>query len=380
MINTFNILSKIPSDVISLVELFYNNNFKIYLVGGSLRDYYLGKIPSDFDFATSALPDEIIELLSEYKIFDIGKKYGTIGVRFHSIVCEITTFRSEAIYLDCRHPSNVVFQSDIVRDLERRDFSINAMAYDLKSNILIDLFNGIRDIKSKQICCVGDADMRFKEDALRILRAFSFSSRLGFNLKEQTLQAAIKHKNLLKHIADERINIEIDKILQGKNVQNVLKLLKQYEILNIKFIPKKVTKIPQDIRTFSSFLIFEDFISKKDMNIVQDIFIRLKLHKKISQRMEFFASLSSKFSIKHIMIAIYIKQSISKKYRLLKKGIYIRGLKQKLNINGFDILSLGFNKYEIKSIKEILLVKIYSKQLPNNKRILQKYIKLHLVK
>lgn len=380
MINTFNILSKIPSDVISLVELFYNNNFKIYLVGGSLRDYYLGKIPSDFDFATSALPDEIIELLSEYKIFDIGKKYGTIGVRFHSIICEITTFRSEAIYLDCRHPSNVVFQSDIVRDLERRDFSINAMAYDLKSNILIDLFNGIRDIKSKQICCVGDADMRFKEDALRILRAFSFSSRLGFNLKEQTLQAAIKYKNLLKHIADERINIEIDKILQGKNVQNVLKLLKQYEILNIKFIPKKVTKIPQDIRTFSSFLIFEDFISKKDMNIVQDIFIRLKLHKKISQRMEFFASLSSKFSIKHIMIAIYIKQSISKKYRLLKKGIYIRGLKQKLNINGFDILSLGFNKYEIKSIKEILLVKIYSKQLPNNKRILQKYIKLHLVK
>lgn len=380
MNNTFNISSKIPSDVIRLVELFCDNNFKIYLVGGSLRDYYLGRIPNDFDFATSALPDEIIELLSEYKIFDIGKKYGTIGVRFHSIICEITTFRSEAVYLDCRHPSNVVFQSDIMSDLARRDFSINAMAYDLKSNILIDLFNGMKDIKSKQICCVGNAEMRFKEDALRILRAFSFSSRFGFSLEEQTLQATIKYKSLLKHIADERINIEVNKILQGKNAQNILKLLRQHKILDIKFIPKKINKIPQNARIFSSFLIFEDYISKKDINIVKDVFTKLKLYKKISQRIELISMLSSEFSIKHIMIALYIKQSISKKYRLLKKGIYIRGLKQKLNINGFDILSLGFNKYEIKHIKEILLAKIHSKQLPNNKKILQKYLKLHLVK
>lgn len=370
-----NIKSKIPPHIIKLAKLFSSNNFKLYLVGGAIRDYYLGKIPSDFDFATSALVDEMLDLLKDYKIFDIGKKYGTIGIRFHSNTCEITTFRSDGLYLDSRHPSNVAFTSNIMSDLARRDFSINAMAYNLQSGELIDLFNGIKDIESKQICCVGNAKTRFKEDALRILRAFSFSSRLNFRLEEQTLRAAIESKDLLENISRERIKMEMLKILQGSNSIEVLKILKKHDILHITSIPKKLNKIPRDCRIFIGFYVFRDFMLTKEMRIIQNIFMRLKLYKKVSKRMELFAKLSSEFSMRHILIAMQIKKHTSKKYRLLKKGFNARRLGRNLAINGFDILALSINKNEIRNIKEDLLLKIRTKQLINSKKILKKYIK-----
>ena len=185
-----------------------------FLVGGCVRDKMLNRPICDYDITTSAKPDEVINLFEkDYELVTIGKRHGTIGVIIDNHVYEITTFRTEDGYDDHRHPNSVSFIDDVKGDLSRRDFTINALAYDAINDRVIDYFDGIGDLNNKIIRAVGDPSLRFKEDALRILRGLRFAATLGFNIEKQTLTAMIAEKSGLKDISRERITSELTKIL-----------------------------------------------------------------------------------------------------------------------------------------------------------------------
>ena len=211
-------------------------NHEAYVVGGCVRDSLLGITPKDWDICTSATPDEMKELFQRNRIrtIDTGLKHGTITANMESAgMFEVTTFRIDGDYSDMRHPDSVVFTESITKDLARRDFTINAMAYNPAG--LIDPYGGRQDLESGVIRCVGNPDDRFKEDALRILRALRFSSTYGFSIEAQTSAAIHRNRFLLKHIASERIQSEMNKILLGKGVLNVLL---EYSDVFAVFIPE----------------------------------------------------------------------------------------------------------------------------------------------
>ncbi|MDQ0151248.1 CCA tRNA nucleotidyltransferase [Eubacterium multiforme] len=229
----------IPIPVKFIIENFYNNGYEAYMVGGCIRDSLLSKNPKDYDIATSA-PPSITESLFE-KTIPTGIKHGTITVLINNEPFEVTTYRTEGTYKDNRHPEEVSFVTNIKDDLSRRDFTINAFAYNDKEG-LKDYFNGIEDLKNKIIRTVGDSNTRFNEDALRMLRAIRFSSQLGFSIEEKTLNAIIRNKSLIKNISLERIRDELSKILLSDNPRKGFLLLKECGILDI-IIPELTPSI-----------------------------------------------------------------------------------------------------------------------------------------
>ena len=214
---------QIPDNAEKIINALCENGFDSYVVGGCVRDFLLGKPVSDTDIATSALPIETEKILrsKHIKVIETGIKHGTVTAVIDKTPYEITTFRTDGEYMDSRRPESVEFVRDIKEDLKRRDFTVNAMAYN-ESAGLIDLFGGRRDLENKVIRAVGDPDKRFKEDALRIMRALRFSSVLGFEIEENTKKALFENRFLLKNIAAERILTELLKLLVGKNVLHVL--------------------------------------------------------------------------------------------------------------------------------------------------------------
>lgn len=212
---------KIPKDVKAVMDILTNGGYKAYVVGGCVRDSIMGREPNDWDVTTDASPDRIKELFSDFRTVDTGIKHGTVLIVSGKTPVETTTFRIDGEYSDNRHPDEVTFTKNVCDDLARRDFTINAMAYNETEGI-VDPFGGQEDIKKQIIRCVGDADTRFNEDALRIMRAVRFSSVLGFTIEEKTAESIIKNENLLSGIASERIISELMKLLCGDNVLNVL--------------------------------------------------------------------------------------------------------------------------------------------------------------
>lgn len=202
----------LPDEVQEILYRLSICSFDAYIVGGSVRDSILGKIPSDWDICTSALPDDITKIFSDYTVIPTGLKHGTVSIVIRNQMYEISTFRIDGDYSDKRHPDNVSFTDNLKVDLSRRDFTINAMAYS-PSKGLIDPFDGARDIKDKIIRCVGIPDKRFDEDALRMLRAIRFSAQLGFKIENLTWQAIIDRPYLILKISNERIQQELNKIL-----------------------------------------------------------------------------------------------------------------------------------------------------------------------
>lgn len=199
-----------------------NAGFEAYFVGGSVRDYLLNKKISDVDIATSATPEEVKKIF--VKTVDVGIEHGTVLVLFNGGSYEITTFRSEADYQDFRRPKEVSFIRNLIEDLQRRDFRMNAIAMDLSGN-MIDPFHGQVDIENKVIQTVGKAEERFHEDALRMMRAVRFVSQLAFTIEKETLTALKIHIHLLEHIAVERKRVEFEKLLNGKNRKFAFQLI-----------------------------------------------------------------------------------------------------------------------------------------------------------
>lgn len=207
--------------------------FKAYFVGGSVRDSILNKPLHDVDIATSAYPTEIKQIFS--KTVDTGIKHGTVMVIDDGTGYEITTFRTEGAYQDFRRPDNVTFVRSLEEDLKRRDFTINALALSEDGNI-IDLFGGIEDLNSRMIKAVGDPEERFHEDALRMMRAVRFASQLDFSIEKNTIDAITKNSYLLKKIAVERILVEFEKMMLGKDPS--IGISKMLESHMTEFIPE----------------------------------------------------------------------------------------------------------------------------------------------
>lgn len=231
----------IPSFVCKILTRLFEVGESAYIVGGSLRDMILGNEPHDFDVATSAEPDMVCEIFSDLRTIKTGIAHGTVTVISDGFPVEITTFRVDGDYLDMRRPESVKFTRRIEDDLSRRDFTINAMAYN-EYNGLVDLFCGAEDIKKGIIRTVGDPTLRFSEDALRILRAFRFSAKLGFEIEAQTLEEASSLGYKLSYIAKERVFSELSGTVAAKDAQRTLDLMTEKGIIKYifsEYVPSK---------------------------------------------------------------------------------------------------------------------------------------------
>lgn len=212
---------KIPSQVNSALKILCDKGHSAYVVGGAVRDAFLNKEAKDWDITTSALPKEIIEAFGSFRVIETGIKHGTVTVIIEGMSIEITTYRVDEGYSDNRHPDSVRFTDRIEEDLMRRDFTVNAIAVS-SSGEIVDPFSGKSDIEEGLIRCVGDADRRFKEDALRILRALRFSSVLGFEIEKNTAKSIHNQKDLIKNVSCERIFVEFCKLLCGQDAERIL--------------------------------------------------------------------------------------------------------------------------------------------------------------
>ena len=201
---------KLPKAVEYIIDTLEKAGYEGFAVGGCVRDTLLGRDPQDWDITTSAKPETVKKLFR--KTIDTGIEHGTVTVMIDHVGYEVTTYRIDGEYEDSRHPKNVEFTTKLNLDLERRDFTINAMAYN-HSRGLVDEFEGIQDLDRKIIRCVGDAGERFDEDALRMLRAVRFSGQLGFQIEEATRQAICERAKNLQKISAERIQVELTKLL-----------------------------------------------------------------------------------------------------------------------------------------------------------------------
>lgn len=211
----------LSQSVIHVLRRLEKAGYQAYIVGGCVRDLLLGRTPEDWDMTTSARPEETMALFAGHSI-PTGLQHGTVTVRWEGQSFEITTFRTDGMYADHRHPTQVHFSEKLSEDLKRRDFTVNAMAMNAAGE-LTDLYGGQEDLKSGILRCVGEADRRFQEDALRIMRALRFSATLGFAIAPETSQAIRRNRSLLRDIAVERIRVEMNKLLCGTNAAGVLR-------------------------------------------------------------------------------------------------------------------------------------------------------------
>ena len=233
----FNI--NIPNNANVLIHLLQAHGHKAYVVGGCVRDSILGRVPNDWDICTSATPSEMLEIFKDKRVIETGLQHGTITVVVDGESYEVTTFRIDGDYSDNRRPDSVTFTTSLEKDLSRRDFTINAMAYNDEEG-LIDPFGGLEDIKYQKVNCVGYAKDRFEEDALRILRAIRFAAQLEFDIMPETdWQIHQQYKNL-RNISKERINSEFCKIVATNSF--CVELLLYQDVFGL-FIPELIDMV-----------------------------------------------------------------------------------------------------------------------------------------
>jgi len=201
---------QVPEKANYIIKTIMDAGYEAYVVGGCVRDSILGRNPQDWDITTSAKPEQVKALFR--RTIDTGIQHGTVTVMLDKEGFEVTTYRIDGKYEDSRHPTEVTFTPNLEEDLKRRDFTINAMAYNEKVG-LVDIFGGISDMKSKTIRCVGEARERFREDALRIMRAIRFSAQLGYTVEERTKDAVRELAPTLRNISAERIQVELTKLI-----------------------------------------------------------------------------------------------------------------------------------------------------------------------
>lgn len=219
---------------IDILNRLNDSGHDAYFVGGSIRDSLLGLDVNDVDITTSAIPEDVTEAFNDHKVLPIGIEHGTVVVMDEDEPIEITTFREDGEYTDSRRPDDVRFTKSLKEDVGRRDFTMNALAYSEKDG-LVDHVGGIDDINNKLIRTVGNADKRFQEDPLRIMRGLRFASKLGFDIEDDTEKAIFENKHLLKDVSSERLQDEFNGLLMGDNAKDVLN---KYSSVIAEFIPE----------------------------------------------------------------------------------------------------------------------------------------------
>lgn len=223
----------VPGSILEAITRLNDSGHEAYLVGGCVRDDYLGILPHDYDICTSAYPEEIKACFQDENTIDTGIRHGTVTVVLEDYPIEITTYRADGPYSDGRRPDHVSFTHNLAEDLKRRDFTMNAMAWHPSVGI-VDLFGGREDCNNHLIRCVGQARHRFNEDALRILRALRFASTLGFTIEESAADAMEERKASMKKVSVERITVELNKMILGMNPAEVFR---QYPRILFEVLP-----------------------------------------------------------------------------------------------------------------------------------------------
>lgn len=366
----------IVKPVKTVLEILNLNGYEAYIVGGAVRSMLLNVPIEDYDITTNADPNAIKLLFQDYTIYDIGKKHGTVTVLIDRLKIDITPFRKESNYFDHRHPSKVEFTSSLVEDVKRRDFTINALCMDKDENI-IDLFDGIHDLNRKLIKGIGNPEERFNEDALRILRALRFKTKLNFDIEENTKNAIFDKKELLKVISNERKKEELLKILSYENV--FLTINEFIEVFNT-FI--SIDRIDTNLKSINCFYSLALLISGKNINLKE-----LKFSSKeidlihyliqatdidINDSYAFIKALSNIYESDVLNYVSWLNNAdLSSQYTTLKK--YIVTLND-LDITGDQIQEYGYKGRVISIVKNKLLDSIHRQELENKNECLKLYL------
>ncbi len=391
---------KYPIEVREAMALLSANGDEAYIVGGCLRNMLMGKQPHDWDMTTSALPCQTAEVFRSkgYSVIETGIKHGTVTVLINRLPIEITTFRVDGEYSDSRHPDNVSFTPSLEEDLARRDFTVNAMAYSEKSG-LVDLYNGKKDLSDMLLRAVGDASKRFKEDALRILRAFRFSAEHGFSIEENTKKAIIEGKEGLINISRERIYAELYRALLGDYAEKAISALIECGLLPFIFAEYKdeatpvadiIGKLPKNIGTRLAALIWplgrekaESALaslkmSNQDKKAVKNTLEAAVFLKSTPVRTEeearlFIAHFPLNFS-DSTMLASLLGDCSKASQMLIEKAAKSDFPKSvgELAIGGAEIISLGANGRETGEVLSFLLERAILDPKQNNKNNLKK--------
>lgn len=310
-----------PKDVLFILNKLLENGFEAYIVGGCVRDKLLGIEPHDYDITTSAKPDEIKRVFKDYKTILVGEEFGTVGILLNEVLYEVTTFRIDGAYIDNRKPESVTFSDNLIEDLKRRDFTINAMAIDSKGK-LFDPFNGKDDLENKIIRAVGNPVERLREDALRMMRAIRFAGRYGFFIEAELFDAISLESGLLKNIAPERIFDEFSKMITSDRPSYYLLLMEEAGILDVIFPELKRTVGFVQFSPYHDKTLFDHLICVMDY-VKPDLSLRLAaLFHDISKvdtlsigedgRGHFYG---------HEILGAEVVEKILKKYRLPNKTI-----------------------------------------------------------
>lgn len=334
-----------------VIDLLNNNGFEGYFVGGFVRDYLLGIKYNDIDIATNAKMEDMIKIGG----IPSGLKYGTALFKMDNYFFEVTTYRIESSYIDNRHPSNIKFVNDIHEDLKRRDFTINAMAMD-KNLKIIDDYNGINDLNNKIIKSVLNPFDRFNEDALRILRAFYFVSKLGFDIDNETLNGINDNAHLIKNVSGIRIINELEKLFNSKYMKKAINLIVDSKVIDNLYGMKEAlllisNKDDIDIDTFLAICNINYDIKKyyqlsnKKSKLYNDI--KRVLNEGINKYCQY------KYGIEAINIAIKIKKLNDEETNYKIEKLPINNLKD-LKISGNDLKKISNdNNYYSKVLEEL---------------------------
>lgn len=269
----------IPPPVLEVVRGLIEAGHQAFLVGGCVRDILRGEPPKDFDLATSATPEQVQRAFA--RVIPTGIEHGTVTVVARGVHVEVTTFRAEAEYLDGRRPSKVEFHTDIEADLSRRDFTINAMAFDPVSKRLVDPFGGQVDLAAKTIRCVRSAMERFLEDGLRAMRAVRFATVLGYTIEPETAAAISKTLHVFRRVATERINQEFTKLLLAPLAPVGLELLERTGLLGA-FLPEAASATPQAVALAPADLTVRLAVLLADCEAPREVLLRLKFPVKVA--------------------------------------------------------------------------------------------------
>lgn len=376
--------TKKPDDVTFILKRLNEHGYSAYVVGGCVRDASMSRDPHDWDITTSAKPDQVEQVFSDHKIIETGLQHGTVTVMRNGEGYEITTYRIDGDYSDGRHPDEVAFTGDVVEDLKRRDFTMNAIALD-DSGEVVDPFDGCSDIYSKTVRCVGSPIDRFNEDALRIMRAIRFAAVFNFTIDEYTKEAIFKLYRNLSKVSKERINAELTKIAKSPHLSDSLDEYQEVFafVLGIDGwnSPRKVEN--EDIITKFAYM----FRNVEDAEWVMsdlkfDGETRDKVIELVRAKKTYTVKENDRVDIKLMLnlfgeeqlqrLAIIQGKDITETLNKVRDDCYtIKGLA----IDGNDIMALGYSGKEVGLIlKEVLTAVIYER-VENNKGDLIELVK-----
>lgn len=338
----------------NLLRFFNEHGYQAYGVGGCVRDLLLNREINDFDVATNATPDQMLIIFDGYPINTIGQRFGTIGVLFENTWFECTTFRTESETADYRHPEIINFNTNFESDVQRRDFTINALGYYQEK--IIDYVNGLEDLNHQLIRAVGDPNLRFQEDALRMLRALRFVSEIGFTIEQQTFVALNDNIKLLEKISKERILQELKKLVNGEYLNF---LITEYGNLLVKIFKSDTNQVSHQKYFVSRLMTIMPNISYKDLKLSRNEIKQIELIEKYKSININLTKLVNEYGYQNVIVLADYKNE-------LIENITIKNL----SISGYDLIQLGIEKEKRASLLKQLLMDVLDHKVENKRESL----------